>query len=142
MKILLPVDGSPSSARAVRYVIRHWGGPEETARASLVLLHVDPVLSAGVARYLTAQDIARFHEDNAKSALRNARRALHQASLPFEELHQIGEPPEVITRLAGKLRCDLVAMGSHGWGALLSLMLGSVVVKVLANSRVPVLVIR
>lgn len=142
MKILLPVDGSPSSSRAIRYVIQHWGGPETTPCASLVLLHVDPVLSAGVARYLTAQDIARFHADNAKSALRAARRSLHKANLLFEEMHQIGEPADVITRLAGKMRCDLVAMGSHGWGALLSLVLGSVVVKVLAHSRVPVLVIR
>lgn len=142
MKILLPVDGSPSSSRAVRYVIRHWGGPEATPRASLVLLHVDPELGGGVARYLTAKDIARFHDDNAKFALRAARRALQKAGLLFEEMHQIGEPAEVITRMAGKLRCDLVAMGSHGWGALLSLVLGSVVVKVLANSRVPVLVVR
>ena len=142
MKILLPVDGSPSSHRAVRYVIRHWSDMSSSARPTLVLLHVDPVLGAGVARYLSPDDVGRFHVINARAALRNARRTLTRAGHLFEEMHEIGDPAEVVIRLAARLKCDLVAMGSHGWGALLSLVLGSVVVKVLAHSRVPVLVVR
>lgn len=142
MKILLPVDGSSSSHRAVRYVIRHWSGVPASSRPTLVLLHVDPELRPGVARYLSEDDVDRFHAINAKAALRTARRTLTTAGHLFEEMHEIGDPAEAITRLASRLRCDLVAMGSHGWGALLSLVLGSVVVKVLAHSRVPVLVVR
>jgi nucleotide-binding universal stress UspA family protein len=142
MKILLPVDGSPSSHRAVRYVIRHWGGMPAATRPELVLLHVDTPLSAGVTRHLSADDVSRFHLTNANAALRTARRTLTRANQAFEEMHEIGYPASVITALASRLKCDLVAMGSHGWGALLSLMLGSVVAKVLAQSRVPVLVVR
>lgn len=142
MKILLPVDGSPSSHRAVRYVIRHWGDTTPSSRPALVLLHVDPPLSAGVTRYLSAHDIERFHAANAHAALRTARRALAKAGHTFEEVNETGDPAEAIARLASSLRCQLVAMGSHGWGRLLSLVLGSVVVKVLATSRVPVLVVR
>ncbi|HET6805516.1 MAG TPA: universal stress protein [Frateuria sp.] len=142
MKILLPVDGSPSSHRAVRYVIRHWSQVPESSRPALVLLHVDPPLSAGVTRYLSAGDISRYHASNANTALRTARRTLAKAGHTFEERHEVGDPAEAVTRLASRLKCDLVAMGSHGWGALLSLVLGSVVVKVLAHSRVPVLVVR
>ncbi|SEI94383.1 universal stress protein [Frateuria terrea] len=142
MKILLPVDGSPSSHRAVRYVIRHWNGMPVAGRPQLVLLHVDPALSAGVTRYLSANDVSRFHSTNASAALRTARRTLARANQLFDEMHEIGDPASVIIQLASRLKCDLVAMGSHGWGALLSLVLGSVVVKVLAHSRVPVLVVR
>ena len=142
MKILLPVDGSPSSHRAVRYVIRHWSEVPPSARPALVLLHVDPALSAGVTRHLSASDVSRFHASNANAALRTARRTLSKAGHLFEELHEVGNPAEVVVQLASGLKCDLVAMGSHGWGALLSLVLGSVVVKVLAHSRVPVLVVR
>jgi nucleotide-binding universal stress UspA family protein len=142
MKILLPVDGSPSSHRAVRYVVRHWSGMPAAQRPELILLHVDPALSAGITRHLSASDVSRFHSTNANAALRTARRTLMRANHPFEEMHEIGSPASVITLLASRLKCDLVAMGSHGWGALLSLMLGSVVVKVLAQSRVPVLVVR
>ena len=142
MKILLPVDGSPSSHRAVRYVIRHWSEMPSSLRPTMVLLHVDPGLGSGVVRYLSANEVSRFHASNASVALRTARRALARGGHLFEEMHEIGEPAAVITHLASRLKCDLVAMGSHGWGALLSLMLGSVVVKVLANSKVPVLVVR
>lgn len=142
MKILLPVDGSASSRRAVRYVIHHWSAVPPSARPTLVLLHVDPVLSVGITRYLSASDVHRFHATNARNALRGTRRSLGRAGHLFEEIHEVGDSSEVIVRLASRLKCDLVAMGSHGWGALFSLVLGSVVVKVLAHSRVPVLVVR
>ncbi len=139
MKILLPVDGSPSSSRAVRHVIRHWAAE---GTVSLVLLHVDPPLIERVARYLSTEDLARFHEDRAKAAARPARNALRKAGVPFEERHEVGDPALRIIGLAARLRCDLIAMGSHGRGAFLSAVLGSVVMKVLSHSKVPVLVVR
>ena len=41
---------------------------------------------------------------------------------------------------AGKF--DLLIMGSHGHGALATLVMGSVTTHVLANSKVPVLLVR
>lgn len=142
MKILLPVDGSPSSSRAVRYVIRHWGGTPAKQRVSLILLHVDPPLPERVARVLPAETRAGYHDDHSKLAARPARRALRKAGLEFEERHAVGDPAMYTVSLATKERCDLIAMGSHGRGAFLSAVLGSVVMKVLSRSRVPVLVIR
>jgi nucleotide-binding universal stress UspA family protein len=142
MKILLPVDGSPSSTRAVRHVIKHWSGKKPAPRASLVLLHVDPPLIDRVARYLTPEDLARFHGDRAKAATRAARSALRRAGLPFDEVRALGDPAAPIIARSAKLRCDLIAMGSHGRGAFLSVVLGSVVMKVLSESRLPVLVVR
>ena len=142
MKILLPVDGSPSSTRAVRHVIRHWSGKDSSPRASLVLLYVDPPLIERVSRYLTPEDLTRFHADRMKTTVRPARSALRKAGVPFEERHEIGDPAAHIVKLATKLRCDLVAMWSHGRGAFLSAVLGSVVMKVLSQSKVPVLVVR
>jgi nucleotide-binding universal stress UspA family protein len=95
-----------------------------------------------VARYLTPEDLARFHADRAKVTVRPARRALRKAGLSFEERHEIGDPAVFIVKLAAKLHCDLIAMGSHGRGAFLSTVLGSVVMKVLSQSKVPVLVVR
>lgn len=141
MKILLPIDGSPSSSRAVRHVARHWTG-QKGRSASLILVHVDLVLPERVARYLSAADITRFHEDNAKRALAPAHRILRTMDAPFEEKREIGDPATIIIDLASKLRCDMVAMGSHGHGALMSFVLGSVVMKVLSHSKVPVLVVR
>jgi nucleotide-binding universal stress UspA family protein len=108
----------------------------------LILLHVDTPLPERVARVLPAEARASYHEDHSELAARPARRALRKAGLAFDERHAVGDPAMFAVSLAAKHRCDLVAMGSHGRGAILSAVLGSVVMKVLSRSRVPVLVVR
>lgn len=49
---------------------------------------------------------------------------------------------EGIVETANARGCDLIVMGSHGWGALKSLFLGSITLKVLTSSKIPVLVHR
>lgn len=142
MKILLPVDGSANSSRAVRYVIKHLGGKQAKRHLSLIVLHVDPPLPERVTRVLPAESRASYHEDRSKLAIRPARTALRKAGLQFEERHAVGDPARFIIALAAKQQCDLIAMGSHGRGAFLSAVLGSVVMKVLSGSKVPVLVVR
>lgn len=140
MRILLPVDGSPFSARAVRYVIRHlrvFGG-----RPAITLAHVDSPLIERVSKYVGPEDLARFHERNAAAATRAAQRLLSQAKIAYRERHLVGDAGSCIARVAKEERCDMIVMGSHGRGALKSLLLGSVVSKTLALSKVPVLVVR
>lgn len=137
MKILLPVDGSTCSTRAARYLTRHW-----PADASVTLLNVDLPLRESIAGRLDADSVARFHLDNGTAALKPARRVLAKAGHVFDERMLVGDPGAEIVQLAHRGRYDLVVMGSHGRGALKSLFLGSVVLKVLSGSSVPVLVVR
>jgi nucleotide-binding universal stress UspA family protein len=67
---------------------------------------------------------------------------LDGAHIAYRERIVVGEPGSIIARIAKAERRDLIVMGSHGHGALRALFLGSVVTKVLARSRVPVLVVR
>jgi len=48
---------------------------------------------------------------------------------------------EAILEAADRLGCDLIAMASHGRRGLAGLLLGSETQRVLANAKVPVLVI-
>jgi nucleotide-binding universal stress UspA family protein len=140
MKILLPIDGSPFSARVVRYVTKHL--QTFGKRPGITLVHVDSPLIERVSKYIGPEDIARFHEKNAATALAGARRMLSKAKIKFRERHLVGEASDCIARVAKEEGSDLIAMGSHGRGALKSLLLGSVVTKTLALTRVPVLVVR
>lgn len=137
MKILLPVDGSTWCTRAVRYLAKHW-----PADATVTLLNVDLPLRNSIAGRLDVDSVARFHLDNGNAALKPARRVLAKAGRVFDEHLLVGDPGAEIVRFAQRGRYDLVVMGSHGRGALKSLLLGSVVMKVLAGSNVPVLVVR
>jgi nucleotide-binding universal stress UspA family protein len=136
MKILLAVDGSECSTRAVRYVAKHLD-----ASTPMLLLHADPPLR-GVALDVGARNIALYHADNHKAAVRAARRVLKQAGVPFRELLLVGHPDQAIVRTAKKEKVDVIVMGSRGNGVLANLLLGSVVTKVLASTQIPVLVVR
>lgn len=137
MKILLPVDGSAHSTHAARYLVKHW-----PADAKVTVVNVDLPLQQYISEHLDAESVARFHEKNCKTALKPAHRVVTRSGHVCEEKMLLGDPASEIIQLAHKGRYDLIVMGSHGRGAVKSLLLGSVVVKVLSASRVPVLVVR
>ena len=140
MRILLPVDGSPFSARAVRYVIKHL--PVFGKRPAITLAYVDSPLIERVSKYVSPEDLARFHEKNAAAATSAATRLLSKARIPYRERRLVGDAAAGIARVAREERCDMIVMGSHGRGAVKSLLLGSVVSKTLALTKLPVLVVR
>jgi len=53
-----------------------------------------------------------------------------------------GPAAEVIGALSDAGKFDLLVMGSHGHGALGSLLMGSVVTKVMASCKTPLLIVR
>jgi len=53
-----------------------------------------------------------------------------------------GTPHQGIIDIAKKKKCDVIFMATHGRGKLASLVIGSVTQKVLAQSKLPVLVYR
>lgn len=140
MKILIAVDGSPISRRAVQHAAKL--AHQLTEPPSLVAFYADIPLLQSVAIKLGADQVRRLHEDNGRAALRDARAAFKRARLPFSEVMVVGDPAEAIVREAKRGRYDLVVMGTHGRGALEGLLLGSVARKVIAQSTVPVTVVR
>jgi nucleotide-binding universal stress UspA family protein len=70
-------------------------------------------------------------------------REARSAGVPCETLrHLATDPWRAIVAAAQARRCDLIVMASHGRGSVKSLFLGSQTLKVLAHSRIPVLVCR
>ena len=53
-----------------------------------------------------------------------------------------GDPADCICAYARELSARLVAMGTHGYGAVMSLLLGSVSARVLRQAGCPVLVVQ
>lgn len=140
MKILIAVDGSPVSKRAIQHAVRLAKALSDPPE--LVLFHADAPMMKAVAIELGAEQVRRMHEENSRLATRDGRAVLKRAQLPFGELLVVGDPAEAIAREAKRGRYDLIVMGTHGRGALEGLLLGSVARKVLAQSPVPVTVVR
>ena len=141
------VDGSKYSAAAVRYVIKHrfLFGP----RPEIRLVHVTPPFvpypvdmgPPPLPPYAPA-DIEALQAQACDAAMRPARALLEKAGLAFEETRLSGDPGDVIAAFATSHRLDVLVMGSHGRGKFAAAILGSVAMRVVARSRIPVLLIR
>lgn len=67
---------------------------------------------------------------------------LEEAALRYE-LHVVSdEPAEAIVRLARERSCGMIVMGTRGMGAIASLVLGSVALKVIHLAEVPVTLVK
>jgi nucleotide-binding universal stress UspA family protein len=140
MKILVAVDGSKISQKAVKFAIHLAQSLRD--KAQLVVLYVEPPLLVAVANRLGAEATAKFHAENGRFALKSAIKALKRAEVDWSEKLLIEEPADGIVRYAAKSKCDLIVLGSHGHGALKGLFLGSVTTKVISRTDIPVTVVR
>ena len=139
MRIIVAVDGSKIADRAVRYAAKLSAALKKPPK--IFVVNADEPLR-GVAAELTVDSVARYHAENGRFALKNARSILKRAGLDYQEYLLVGEPAETILKLAKSSKCDLIVMGSHGRSALKSLFLGSVTSKVLAHSQTPLTIVR
>ena len=141
MKILIPVDGSANALRAVDYVIKYIAALKEIPQ--LLLLNVQwNVATGNVKLFINQETINGYYREQGMAALKPARAALDAAALPYQYHISIGTPAEAIARYANEQAVDQIVMGRQGQGGLQSLLLGSVVNKVLHLAECPVLLVR
>ncbi|MBI5430392.1 MAG: universal stress protein [Nitrosomonadales bacterium] len=141
MKILVPVDGSANAQRAVEHVIESVAALK--AQPQLLLLNVQwNVATGNVKLFINQQTIDDYYREQGMAALKPARAALDAAALPYQYHVSVGTPAEAIVQYAKEQSVDQIVMGRQGQGGLQSLLLGSVVNKVLHLASCPVLLIR
>lgn len=138
--ILLPVDGSEGSARAARHVAKLAGIVQGLG------VHVINVQPLGddwmVRRILKPEELAKLEEGWGESAIAPARAILGEAGVACIEHIEQGDVARTIVHLAVDLACDQIVMGAQGRTALGHLVLGSMAIKVLQLSSVPVTLVK
>lgn len=141
MKILIPIDGSANSQRAVDYTIKSIAALK--APPQLLLLNVQWNVAVGnVKLFIDQKTIDDYYREQGMAALQPARTALDAASLPYQYHISIGTPAVAITQYAHDQAVDYIVMGRQGQGGLQALLLGSVVNKVLHLTDCPVLLVK
>ena len=143
--ILVPTDGSPQSKKAVV-------GAVELAKAigaKVTGLFAAPPATPVVYRNNLPVGLAqpgeyeKIIERTAAKHLDFIERAAKKAGVKCESVHATSDYPEDdILKIAGKKKCDLIVMGTHGQGGLRGVFVGSVTQKVLGKSNIPVMVVR
>jgi nucleotide-binding universal stress UspA family protein len=141
--VLIPTDGSKLSEEAVAKGL-------ELAKAlgarATVMIVIEPfhILTADVAQIESTRDEYEAHATSHAAAILEAAAAKGRAAgvtvATLDVRHD--HPHDAIVRTAWEQGCDLIAMASHGRRGVAALMLGSQTAKVLAHSKIPVLVFR
>lgn len=141
MKILIPIDGSASAARAVEHVIESRAWLKETPQ--VFLLNVQWKLASGnVKLFINQETINEYYREQGMAALTAAREKLDAANLAYTYHISVGTPAEAIVQYAQEQQIDQIIMGAQGQNTLSTLLLGSVVSKVLHLASMPVLLIK
>lgn len=133
-RILVPVDGSKPSERAVRHVI---GLRAAGLAVQVLLLNVQPEWAPARSTE-DEKEGKRLHAQAADRATRRSRALLEAAGIPYESRMLVGDAAESIVNLARTRRCSQIVMGMRGRGALARVVLGSVSMKTLQLAQIPV----
>ena len=141
MKILLAVDGSACSMRAVAHLVDVL--PSLSAAPDLHLLYVHVPLPVGAAQAHVGHDaLQRYYHEESLPHLADAEKCLEAAGASFTRHIHVGDAAEVIAHQAGLLACDWVIMGNQGRSAIADAVLGSVAHRVLRLAPCPVLLVK
>jgi nucleotide-binding universal stress UspA family protein len=128
-----PLLVAPAEYRDFRAPLLAWDGSPKSKKALALLADLAALLELP-ARVLTADD----DEREARTRLAEAEEELRYRRVTTTSVHRSGHPDEAIFAEVGA-GADLVAMGAHGHGRVVELVLGSTTDRVLRAAAVPVL---
>jgi nucleotide-binding universal stress UspA family protein len=143
-RILVPVDGSELSERAIQASIelaRQLGA----AITGFVAEPILPVPLGPVPRAVLEED-AREHDamtaSHAQQVLSHFEARAREAGVVFEGYHdQVPRVDRAIIEAAESRGCDMILMVTHGRGAFGEFLFGSQTKAVLAGCKLPLLVV-
>mgnify|MGYP001451771769 FL=1 len=141
MKILLPVDGSECALRAVEHLISHSAWFRDLPEIHLLHVHA-PIPIGRVQAHVGKETLHAYYLEESQASLLEAQQKLDAAGCAHTTHIHVGQPAEVIAKLAAEQGCDLIVMGTHGRGGIAGLVTGSVANRVLHLTSCPVLLVK
>lgn len=138
MNVLVPIDGSAQSKRAVEYAA------ETLEPDTVTLLHVIDPVEAGYSAAATmpgySEEWYENRKDEAHSLFEDAEAELE--GFDVETVIEVGRPSRTIINYVEEHDVGHVVMGSHGRSGMTRILLGSVAESVVRRSPIPVTIVR
>ena len=135
-KILVPVDGSEYSLRALERA----KGLGEFYKAEITLL---TVIYSGHFNYFESQkEVLESEEKISQDRLLEASKVLEDYPYGYKTVAKLGDTSNEIITMAEEEDFDLIVIGSRGHGTFARALLGSVSQKVVSHANTTVMVVR
>lgn len=131
--LLLAIDGSAASDKAVKFLTRHISptpdGPNQEP-IMVTVTHAVPYF-----KYPEVKEIGR-------TLIQRYGAKLSKSGFQIREALRLGKPADEILTVAAKDKADLIVTGAKGLGAIRRVLLGSVSTRVAQHAHCGVLVVR
>jgi nucleotide-binding universal stress UspA family protein len=142
MKILVPVDGSPASLRALKLAIEQ---VKAQATNSVLVINVQNLATAGLsegAGIMSHSWIKREEEREGCEILKEPQTICEQAGISHAIRIECGGIATTIDKVAREEEIDHIVMGTRGLGGIRGLLVGSVATQVLHIVDIPVTLVK
>lgn len=135
VNVVFCVDGSDESRAAVKFALEHRSLFGETP--NFILVHVSPtVVSSG------ADGAELVGKKEFEAAMDKVRPLFAGIGVVPEEVALTGTPGDAVATFAETRNARFLVMGSHGYGRLKSLLLGSTALRIASQTKIPLLIVR
>jgi nucleotide-binding universal stress UspA family protein len=141
LKILLPVDGSPSSVRATQTLIDTIGWYKDAPSIDVIAVHLPVPRVPNMGAFVSKEMIQKYYDDECAVMLAPSRKLLEAAGVACTYQALTGPIAETIVDRATQSGSNMIYMGTRGMSALANMALGSVTTRVLHLSHIPVVLI-
>lgn len=141
MKLLVAIDGSKNSLRAMKYATKLVARMSEPSQLVLVNAH-DDIALRGASQFVGKDAVKSYLDDLAQGELKEAVAAAQKAKVAFEVRTARGPVAQAIVKVAIDDDVDMIVLGSKGRTALKDLLIGSVAQRVIAIAEVPVMLVK
>jgi nucleotide-binding universal stress UspA family protein len=140
MRILFAADGSEYTKRALAFLMTHetLTGPLD----ELIVFNVQVAFPTRVVKMVDANEVKDFHREESDKVFAPIKLFLDAHAVPYRCLAAVGPLAAEIVRAAHTEKVDLILMGTHGYGVMGRALMGSVAHGVIADSDVPVLLVK
>jgi len=140
LNILVAADGSKFTKKALAFLTVHESLHEPDTE--VVVINVQPALPPHAMRHLGRNVVAEYHKDLSDKVLGTIGTFLTRRKIPHRLIAEVGNPAAEIIKASKKYKANMIVMGTHGHGLLGRIALGSVAQRVVADSDVPVLLVK
>ncbi|MFT4268924.1 MAG: universal stress protein [Xenophilus sp.] len=141
MKILIAVDGSLFTRKAIDYLAAHRSMFVEGNE--LVVLNVCAGIPGHVARHIAKSTLDDYYAEESAKVLDPVRAILDGHGIDsYQVLARHGRTAEEIVHAAREAGAGLIVMGTHGHGTIGRALMGSVATKVIAEAEIAVLLVQ
>lgn len=138
-RILVPVDFSPPSKKALRYALSF----AEQFGARITVMHVLDEPSPELAfEPLEKKRLMQSSREAAEKKMKQLMASDDTKVSVYKGLVSSGRAYQEITEAARRQKVDLIVLATHGWTGLKHVVMGSTAEKVIRHAPCPVLVVR